>query len=424
MSRFAVAFTAVLFASSLHADRVRVVVAIDAPVGKIQSLRANVIDSLDSASGVETWGRRGRAFSAEIDSSELEQLAGDPRVRAITIDNGGTGGLMQSMPLIGVDAVRAQGYDGSGAVVAVLDTGIDVANPDFAGRIAAQQCFCDNLDGTGCCPNGRAIQSGEGAADDDHGHGTHVSGIIAGRGVSAPTGVAPGARIVAVKVLDASNSFRSFTQIYRALEWILEEHPEVRAINMSLGSYALYPGTCDDTAISLGLTDVIHELRKRGVLITASTGNQGSKNSLALPACIADVIGVGATYDTPGDYSFFGCSDPGVEPRDVTCFTNSSDAVDIVAPGAPIVASRRGGGFTSFSGTSMAAPHVAGVIALMQQVSGGAIDADTIERILETTGRNASDRLNGKTFPSLNAAAAIDATPRPPAGPRRRSARK
>ncbi len=427
MWRRAVLLVILLVSLTVRADRVRVVVAVDVPqvsAFSVHTLRASVIDSLDGATGIELWGGSGRAFSAEIDRSEIAFLASDPRVRAIEIDGGGEGGLMESLPLIGMQSVRTQGYDGSGATVAVLDTGIDGAHPDFAGRIVAQRCFCDNLDGTGCCPNGRAEQSGPGAAEDDHGHGTHVSGIIAGNGVSSPAGVAPAARIVAVKVMDGANSFRSFTQIYRGLEWILTSQPEVRVINMSLGSYALYSGWCDTTAIALGLSDVIRDLRKRGVLITASTGNQGSKHSLAMPACVNDVLGVGATYDSAGSFTYFGCSDVMTDAQDVTCFTNSSDAVDLVAPGAPIVASRRGGGFTTFAGTSMAAPHVAGVIALMQQISGGAIAADTIEEILERTGRSAIDKRNGRIFPRLNAADAVEATPRAPTGPRKRSVRK
>jgi subtilisin family serine protease len=108
----------------------------------------------------------------------------------------------------------------------------------------------------------------------------------------------------------------------------------------------------------------------------------------------------------------------------VTCFTNSNDAIDIVAPGAPITASKRGGGLITYSGTSMAAPHVAGVIALMNQVGGTKLTADLIEHILKTTGHAASDSRNGRMFPSLDAAAAIAATPRAPALPKRRPVRK
>ena len=426
MSRLLVVVTTIVFAFPLLADRVHVVVALhDAGSSRVstESVRGSVLQSFD-ARAVQPWGQ-GRVFAAEIDRSEVERLASDPRVRTVEIDEGGGGALLQSLPLIGVDVVRAQGYDGYGITVAVLDTGVDVSNPDFAGRIVAQRCFCDNLDGSGCCPNNDVQQSGDGAAMDDNGHGTNVTGIVAGGGASAPAGVAPAAKIVAVKVMDRTNSFRSFTQIYRALQWIAEERPDVKVINMSLGSAALYTtANCGGAAIALGMQDVIGKLRNRGVLITASTGNQGSKTSITLPACMQDVLGVGAIYDSVGSFSFYNCPDPSAQLGSVTCFTNSSDAIDIVAPGAPITASRRGGGIATYSGTSMAAPHVAGVIALMLQASAGALTADETEHILKSTGKTAVDPRNGRMFPSLDAAAAIASTPHAPPGPRRRSVRK
>lgn len=415
-----------LAAFSLQADRIRVVVVLESLPSRAistDSVRTGVLETLH-ASDVEPWGN-GPAFAAEIDREELKILQSDPRVRAVGIDIGGHGALLQSAPLIGVNAVRAKGVDGNGVTIAVLDTGIDVSNPDFAGRIVAQHCFCDNLDGSGCCPNGDEQQSGPGAAIDDNGHGTHVTGIAAGGGASAPAGVAPRAQIVAIKVMDGSNAFRSFTQIYRALQWIADERQDVRVINMSLGSAALYPtSTCERSAIALGMEDVIARLRRRGVLITASTGNQGSKTEIALPACMQDVLGVGAVYDSVGSYSYYGCDDPSAHFASVTCFTNSNDAIDIVAPGAPISASRRGGGSAAYAGTSMAAPHVAGVIALMVQVGGARITAAEIEKILKSTGKTAVDPRNGRAFPSLDAAAAVAATPPGPPPSRRRPVRK
>ena len=425
MFRSLAGIAALVFTLSLHADRIRVVVVLQLQHSRVttNAMRADVLSAV-SATNVEPWGA-GRAFEVEIDRTELDRLAADPRVRAVEVDAGGGGALLQSLPLIGVDTVRAQGFDGNGVTVAVLDTGVDVTNPDFAGRIVAQRCFCDNLDGSGCCPNGDAQQAGDGAANDDNGHGTHVTGIAAGGGASAPGGVAPRANIVAVKVMDRTNTFRSFTQIYRALQWIADERLDVRVINMSLGSAALYPtSTCDSAAIALGMEDVIATLRRRGVLITASTGNQGSKTSIALPACMQDVLGVGAVYDSVGSYSYYTCPDPSAQLGSVTCFTNSNDAIDLVAPGAPISASRRGGGSISYAGTSMAAPHVAGVIALMAQVGGSKLTADQIEQILKGTGKTAVDPRNGRVFPSLDAAAAIAATPRGPVPARRRTVRK
>jgi subtilisin family serine protease len=418
----------------LHADRVRVVIAVAVPqvsafsanaAGRVsvQSLRASVIESLATATEVEAWGR-GAAFSAQIDRATFEQLARDPRIRAIAIDDGGEGALLDSARVVGADIVHTQGYDGNGVTVAVLDSGIDASSPNFAGRIAAEQCFCDNLTGSGCCPNGGRDQAGPGSARDDNGHGTHVSGIVAGGGKTAPAGIAPSARIVAVKVLDAEKRFRSFTQIYRALEWIAAERPDVKVINMSFGSWSLFaPADCDAGAIAIGMEDVIATLRARGVLIAASSGNQSSLIGTTLPACMQDVLGVGATYDVGGNHHV-GCEDPNAYVDEVTCFSNSTAGNDLLAPGALITAAGKGGGFVTMSGTSMAAPHVAGTLAIMQQVSGGNLTADEAERILKTTGHRVVDLRNGLWFPRLDVAAAVAATPHAPTPPRRRGVRK
>ena len=382
----------------LLAARVRVVVVTEPAPDT--TLRANVISALERATDVEPWGD-GPTFAAEIDEDELDELRSDPRVRAVAIDTGGSGGLAQSLPFIRANLVHAQGIEGHGTTVAVLDSGIDTDHPAFAGRIAGEACFCDNLDGTGCCPSGVTERSGPGSAEDDQGHGTHVAGIV--------SGVAPATNLVAVKVLDSANRFRSFTQIYRALDWVDREHPEVDAINMSLGSDALLTdGECESFAIVLGLQPVIARLRKRGVLIAASTGNNGDTARMWVPACMPDVLGVGATFDN---------SDT------IASFTNSSASIDVLAPGVSITSTARGGGSVTYSGTSMAAPHVAGLIALMKQKAGRQFPSDSIQAALRSSGKPVVDSRNGITVPRIDALAAIDATPRPPALPRRRAVR-
>ena len=372
---------------TLHAERVRVVVAYR--------------DDARPAKG-ERWGDA-PVYSLDVERSELDALRRDPGVLAVTVDEGGRGGLAQSIPLVGANVLRAQGIDGLGATIAVLDTGIDTGHPDFGGRVVAEQCFCDNLDGTGCCPGGTLQRSGPGAAEDDNGHGTHVSGIAAGA-----SGVAPSARIVAVKVMDAQNRFRSFRQIYDALAWIADHRPDVDVINMSLGSFARYePSQCAGAAVSIGLQPVIASLRARGVLISACSGNDGDTKATWLPACMDEVLGVGATHDV---------SDA------VVPFSNSSSSVDLLAPGAVITASRRGGGTISYSGTSMSAPHVAGTILLIRQVSPG-LSADFLQELLQRTGKPVLDGRNGLTFPRLDALAAVSAAPRPTPHPRRRATR-
>ncbi len=382
----------------LLSARVRVVV-VTQPAPDT-TIRTNVISALERATDVEPWGD-GPAFAAEIDLADLETLRDDPRVRAVAIDTGGSGALAQSLPHVGVPAVHLQGIDGRGTTVAVLDSGIDTGHPAFAGRIDGEACFCDNRDGTGCCPGGVVERSGPGSAEDDQGHGTHVSGIV--------SGVAPATKLVAVKVLDSANRFRSFTQIYRALEWVANNRPDVDVINMSLGSDALLTDdACEGFAVALGMQPVISRLRKRGVLIAASTGNNGATDKMWAPACMADVLGVGATFDN-GDT--------------VVGFSNSSPSLDLLAPGVAITAAARGGGTTTLSGTSMAAPHVAGLIALMKQVSSPRLPADSIQQILQSSGRPVTDARNGITAPRIDALLTIAATPRPPEHPRRRSAR-
>jgi subtilisin family serine protease len=409
----------VLCALSLRAERVRVVVALEGTSVRAEELTNEALLELRTARHLERWGAGG-VFAVEVERDELDALRRDPRVRAVSVDEGGGGGLLESIPVIGANAVRAQGIDGRGVTIAVLDTGIDTGHPDFAGRIVAQRCFCDNLDGTGCCPGGAIASGGNGSAEDDHGHGTHVAGIAAGGGVSAPAGVAPAAKIVAVKVMDAANRFRSFTQIYRALEWIADARLDVNVINMSLGSDALFlPDKCGDTAMEIGLQPVIARLRDRGVLITVSTGNQGWTTRTALPACMDEVLGVGATFDAPGVHC--GTSSPTAD--DVACFTNSSVSMDLLAPGDSIFASRRGGGGTLMSGTSMAAPHVAGTIALLKQAGGLSLSADLIRDLLTHTGTPVTDARNQLTFPRIDARAAVAATPPLPPGVRRRAVR-
>jgi subtilisin family serine protease len=428
--RTAVLAALILLSSFAAADeRTRVIVAVGLPelaATSTRSLTAVREDVIASVAGrkVQRWGKTA-VFVAEVTDAELERLQRDPRVKAIDRDTGGGGAMRQSLPLIGADLVRAEGYDGLGVVVAILDTGIDRNHPDFAGRIVGEQCYCRNTDGSGCCPNGDTDQSGPGAAQDENGHGSHVAGIVAASGETAPPGVAPRAEIVAVRVMDRFNRFESITQIFLGLNWIVENRPDVRVINMSLGTMAQYTASaCASSAAAIGMQPLVGELRRRGVLITASSGNEGSFFAITMPACMQDVLAVGATYDTIGTLGSAECSEQVITPDQIACFSNSSESVDMVAPGARITAVALGGGETTKAGTSMAAPHVAGTIALMLQAN-STLKPDQIEQILKLTGKPVIDVRNTLKFPRLDAAAAVAMTPPPPAGtgPRRRSAR-
>ena len=254
-------------------------------------------------------------------------------------------------------------------------------------RLIHEECFLDfdgSINGVGNCPGGSDRQTGAGAAEDDHGHGTHVTGIVTANGVQTGVGVAPGAQIVSVKVLDSTNSFAFFSEIVAGLDFILN-NPQfgVQIINMSLGTFALFEGNCD-ASFTTGAA-AIDALRASGVTSFVSSGNSSSGTSMGAPACIANSIAVGATDDNDV----------------VTSFTNSNETLDIMAPGQSIVSSGLNNGTATFSGTSMASPHAAGCAALLLQ-AGEVTTPDGIEARLESSSIMVTDVTNGLSFPRID----------------------
>ena len=348
-------------------------------------------------------------FAGRIGREALDLLDSDPDVVRVDLDTPGSGGLAESVPLIGGNTVHALGYNGSGVTVAVLDSGVDRNHPDLAGRILDEQCFCTNSNATGCCPNGMTTQSGVGAANDDHGHGTNVSGIVASVGLVSSVGVAPQANIIAVKVLDKNNIFSGTAQVVSGLDWIITNHPEVRIINMSMLTGALFSGYCDTTtSFTQAFASAVNTLRANGAVVFACSGNDHSKTTMGAPACVQNTISVGAVWDSNvGSKSVF-CTDATTAADQVTCFSNSNSTIDLLAPGAPITSDAPGGGTSTFYGTSQASPHAAGSAAVLLAISPTLTPA-AIESLLKTTGKSVTDAANGIATPRVDLLAAVTA---------------
>lgn len=365
-------------------------------------------------------------FAARVRRGAIAVLASHPDVLEVDLDVGGSAHLAQSLPLIGADLVHSSGYTGEGVMVAVLDSGVPPGHPDLASKIVAEQCFCVNSDGTGCCSNGSTSQSGTGAAADGAGHGSNVTGIIAAEGVLSQPGMAPGVDIVAVKVIDDLNRFSSTSQVMSGLDWVLTNWPQVRVINMSLGTDALFSSHCDNAASwTRAFASAFGLLRSRGGLAFVSSGNEGSSTQMAVPACISGAVSVGAVYDANVGAFAFGfppvCTDLTTAADQITCFTNSNGTLDLLGPGAAITSVGR---FTTstYFGTSQASPHAAGLAALLIQID-PQLTADQIETIMKQTGVPMLDSRNAVIVPRINAAAAAAAAaPEPP--PRRRPVRR
>jgi len=333
------------------------------------------------------------------------RLAADPAVVRVGLDLGGHGGGAPDLALIRADVAHAQGLTGRGVNVAVLDSGVDETHPDLRSSIVAEHCF-----GTTVCRGGARELAGPGSAADDNGHGTNVAGIVTSDGTVAPIGVAPGAGLVAVKVLDAQNRFASTSDIISALNWVATARPDVRVVNMSLGTDRLYTGTCDAAdASTSALASVVAALRARGTLVFASSMNNRSTTAMAAPACVAGVVSVGAVYARRGpSSSVFGCTDATPVPDRITCFSDSDSALDLLGPGALVTSTGLGGGQSTYTGTSQASPHGAGAAALLLEAD-PSLSAAALERLLKTTGRPITDPRNGVITPRIDVAAALDA---------------
>jgi len=237
------------------------------------------------------------------------------------------------------DQSSALSGNGAGSVnvdIAIIDTGIDLSHPDL--NVYKQVSFV------------RAIKSG----NDDNGHGSHVAGTAAAKdnGVGV-VGVAPGARLWAVKVLDRNGS-GYLSDVVKGIDYVTSHHDEIEVANMSLGCQC-YSSTMN-TAISKSVA--------AGVTYVVAAGNSASDASTFSPANHPDVIAVSAIVDTDGKCGSLGPSTSyGADDRLAT-FSNFGSTVDMAAPGVNIYSTYKSGSYATMSGTSMASPHVAGAAAL------------------------------------------------------------
>ncbi len=284
----------------------------------------------------------GNYVSMAIPTRDVHRLAREDWVERLELDRKVYASLDRSLPIIGVPQMRDMDFDGQGVTVAIVDTGVDRHHPDIRGRIAATKDF--TLDGF----------------DDRSGHGTHVAGIIAGDGMSFAgkyAGIAPAATLLVAKALRSDGTGR-MSDCMAAVEWAVELGADV--INLSLGTKG--PADGEDA-----LCDICNRAVGAGAIVCVAAGNDGpDRSTIGSPGAARWVIAVGACDDNDQvpDFSSRGPTEDGrMKP-------------DVVAPGVDIVSCRAGNAglgqpigkdYTSATGTSMAAPHVAGLAALIKQ---------------------------------------------------------
>jgi hypothetical protein len=324
-------------------------------------------------------------FSATVTEAQLAALRADPRVEKVIPDRIATIQLTTSRKVINADdanniTLSGTPLNGSGLAVCVLDTGIDQDHGAFAGRIINQSCFCSipQDGGEGCCPPGNLNSSGN--ASDDHGHGSHVSGIAAGSG-NVP-GIANQAWIVAVKVLNRTGA-GSFSDIASGIEYCrnVSSIYNITVISASLGTCAVYNRTTCITDVDSAL----NLSNQTGIVNVFASGNGGSDTGVAYPACSPYALSVGRTSNDDSIPSGGSCpSGTG---------NLAPDILSLMAPGTSIVsADNTGGNSSTRTGTSMSTPHVAGAILLLRQAgrlfANENISNSRVIDLLNTTGSN------------------------------------
>jgi len=290
--------------------------------------------------------------------------------------------LTRSLPLIQQPTVAANGLRGEGTSVAVFDTGCDFTRSDFGS--------CTSAGAPGCKVAFARDFGGDDGSRDDNGHGTNVSAIV--------LGVAPQTKILALDVF-AGGSAR-WTDLLAAMDWVIANRTtyNIVGINMSLGG-GQYSATCGGDAMS----NAIKSARSLGVLTAIASGNNGWSQYMSAPGCAPDAISVGAVYAANfGGRGYSACSDLATAADKITCFSNSTSFLSMLAPGALISA----GGYT-MAGTSQATPHVAGAIAALRSAFPDESIASTAARLTES-GPTITDPRNGVTKHRLDLLAALN----------------
>ena len=346
--------------------------------------------------------------TGKINQKAFEKLKVHPNVAIIAEDTKEKAHLAESGPIINSGSVHLAGYTGIGATVAVIDTGIDTDHPDLLNDLIWEECF---LSGGGCPVTGGHRASGSGSAEDGHGHGTHVSGIITS-GHATYKGIAPDTKIVALKMLDDTGSGWTSDRI-AALDWIVSNKDTygINVVNMSIGTNYVYPGICDSNRPEgAAAADAV---KAAGIILFASSGNDAEGGGITDPACLSSVISVGATYDADVGFMHWSvCNDSQTAADQIACFSNVSSDLDLLAPGSRILSSGLGGGIISNSGTSMASPHAAALAALIIEKN-SFLTPDEIENILKSSGTSIYDARIDISFPRIEAVGALNSTPDP-----------
>lgn len=259
--------------------------------------------------------------------------------------------------------------NGGGSVnadIAILDTGIHTSHSDL--NVYHQ----------------KTLVSGTSSANDDNGHGTHIAGIAAAKDNSiGVVGIAPGAKLWAIKVLDR-NGAGALSTVIKGIDYIRQYANQIEVANLSLGCQ------CKSTAFDTAINNAV----KAGITFVVAAGNSGKDASTFSPANHPNVIAVSAIGDSDGKCGGFGPSTGSGGDDKLASFSNYGSVIDIAAPGVEIFSTYKSNSYATMSGTSMAAPHVAGAAALYEAAHSG-VSPSEVRNALLNSGTTSSTLCDG-----------------------------
>lgn len=356
-------------------------------VEQYRSLKSKLDQSLARSDIVQIkdYSQMPLSFKRFTSKAGLNAFIAKAGVKAVHVNEKLHYALTESLPLIGHPAVANAGasnaaYLGAGATVAVIDGAVDISNA------ALGACSAPNIPAS--C-RVVALNTFATVPETNTSHGTNVSAIV--------LGVAPSSKIAALNVFAASGG-ATVADIISAINWAISNRAtyNIVAINMSLGGDTKFTSTCNTDWSATPIKRAINA----GISVVVASGNSLFIDGLSSPACAPSAISVGAVYDSNIGGVTWGttpnCTDSTTAADKVTCFSNSASYLTMLAPGAFINA----GGINS-GGTSQAAPHVAGAVAVLR----AAFPSETLTQTqtrMTSTGLLVADARNNITKPRLN----------------------
>jgi len=289
----------------------------------------------------------------------LQQLQDDPDVQYIFPDVLHKPTMMESLPLINQPPVASvMGRQGAGKAIAVLDTGVNYTRSEFG------NCSAPGVPASTCRVAAAVDAATDDGALDSIGHGTEVA--------MTALAVAPKANIVSVDVFNGSSAATS--DILTGINWVIANRStyNIGVINLSLGD-GVEHASC---GAENGFYRAIQSARSAGLIVVVSAGNEGYTAGISSPACVSAAVAVGAVYDanvgalswtlnrnnaTTGATTSSTCTDNPTAADQITCFSDSSSLLDVLAPGALVTV-----GGAALAGTSISAPMVSGAVAVLR----------------------------------------------------------